>query len=104
MMTAADILHEAADLVATQGHTKGRYRDERGRFCTLGALDEACCRTLYKYDRSATIRADATLHTEFRATFGDVLSIAVWNDLDETTPDDVIDLFKRAAKRVENGE
>lgn len=99
MTTAADILYEAARLVATKGLAKGRYLDEEGRLCLMGAM--------FRAQRGSGVDkyvAENALAREFDAMAGTSMGMSQWNDLHETTSDDVIDLFKRAAKRVENGE
>ena len=36
--TAADVLHEAADLLDRRGWCKGKASDEHGRLCVIGAI------------------------------------------------------------------
>lgn len=106
--TAEQLLTDAADIVARDGHFKGHFDDGdpvHGAVCAEGALRRAWSGSSSQgsdYDYSA----DPQLFKAWQrllsalATTG-FASPCVYNDSRQTTAEDVILLFKRAASADE---
>jgi hypothetical protein len=119
-LSAADILEKAADLIQTVGHCKGSFsRWAAGdvasgptvvAYCALGAIDAAGQNDAYIL--STPIRVRSRRHNEAIDALGVELAgsipfrgenvIAVWNDNEDRTPEEVIDLMKHVAKDLRN--
>lgn len=106
-MTPEDILSKAADIIATEGHTKGgRYHDpETGTYCALGAMGKASGLLLPEpqealggymhgfYNDDTCI--EAAQRFAKAAGLDNFYEIPEWND--EASAEDVILAMKRAA-------
>lgn len=101
----AETLRAAADLIAAEGHTKGTGHDENG-WCMYGAIG-------YIIGDTLSVMRLSSLYTNFWGQCVTVLNKEYgwsaghptpmdWNDLPETTKEDVIDFLLHAAKRAEN--
>lgn len=118
---AKELLTKAANYMSEHGHTKGAFENNDGTVCADGALQKVCG---VKFDASVirTARAllalqiakeDSQLNESLKNMGGkewisewlraEVIQEAIWdyNDRDETTAEDVILMFKRAAERGE---
>lgn len=107
-MTPEDILSKAADIIATEGHTKGgRYHDpETGTYCALGAMGKASGLLLPEPQEAlggymhGFYNDDTCMETARRfaktAGLSDWHEIPDWND-SEASAEDVILAMKRAA-------
>lgn len=113
-MTLAEIYLKAAEIVRTNGLYKGAYwgRPETGvgveltaaecPVCTVGALSVATV----GHPTPLVDEADAVIVDLASRMFGPVneaaavARIAEWNDAEERTAADVIELFERTAREV----
>jgi len=100
-MKTSDILNRAAEVMMERGHTKGKFVDDEGRVCLMGALNTA--RTGSPKIISRDIAADRIL---CRVIWGmSNTSIAHWNDRPSTTEAMAIGaLYKAALLAKEQGE
>lgn len=82
------LLRLSADLLEEKGWTTGEYRDERGRFCALGAMEEAT-RQLFSPQTSLSRICHEPIYQKAIqrmaiAVFGDwrrpIKTVASWND------------------------
>lgn len=122
--SAPDLLEKAADLIFTVGHVKDMYfhTDMAGNelgYCATGALNKATwgdadglgrCDPLDSEYKNAlhmeSVKAHAMAVIQLRKLPGatDTSYLTEWNDADERTPEQVIDLLREAAKALRNGE
>lgn len=104
MKTVIQLLKDAKERIEKNGHCKDQLWDEQGRCCIIGAVSRAhgpAGAAVYNPDAyfaamnsiRASIPADAPTQ-----------SIPGYNDLPETTKEDVLALFDRAIARVESTE
>lgn len=93
-METSEVLDEAATMIETVGHTKRRYRSPDGRHCALGAI--------YAVVGWGKPQNDAVgvLHRWITATHGPGSDVATWNDMPETTAEDVINGMRKAANEL----
>lgn len=90
MKSPVAILAEAAMYIDTHGWCQGDLKDAEGRVCVLKAVNNVCRR-----------RAPKTFHAAIselaRRTGGplDGSSIAVWNDADGRTKNEVLAVLRR---------
>jgi len=117
-MTPDQILDAAADALESMGHTKKELLAESGEMCALGAINYATHgRALptatevagESFYTTTQLRAMSALVNELPApkipyysALKDV-DITRWNDDEKTTPTEVIDTLRFAAKRFRNG-
>jgi hypothetical protein len=98
MTTAWQLLDAAADVIERDGHTKGKMRDARGRYCAAGALEQVGAES-GAYD--ALERAFSALAAAVTgAPAGRHVSpsvIPVWNDKPERTAAEVIAMLRAVA-------
>lgn len=107
----AEHLRRAADLIRHEGHTKGVYHDDSG-YCLVGAVHATIVHTcdvpLVSPSRNCDcVSAFRPVWRAVGVAFGGFEAptrMVQWNDLAETTGQDVIDLLMNAAKQIENGE
>lgn len=104
----AEHLRRAADLIRHEGHTKRVYHDESG-YCLVGAVQATIVHTcdVPLVSRARDCDCMPAFSPAWRAVgvaFGGFNRMVEWNDLAETTGQDVIDLLMNAAKQIENGE
>lgn len=113
-MELAEIYRKAADVIRSNGHYKGAYwgRPETGvgvelsaaecPVCTVGALSIVTT----GFPTPLHDEADTVIVDLASRMFGPVneaaavVRIAEWNDVEERTADDVIELFEQAAREV----
>lgn len=119
--TAAELLERAAEILAERGHHKGGYvAMDSPKVCAAGAVNTAWCehyrplRDRHDWPMPPVIAPSreaedvhvAMLDRLHHAIYGgdgrringwDVAEIASWNDLPETSAEDVILALKRAA-------
>ncbi len=105
-MKTCEVLREAADLIETHGHVKRAYTDNvNGGYCAVGAIKVVVMGDVH----TALIPDNDDQLITFHNTFNVVdeylrdkvctsaSRIAVWNDEDERTPEEVIDLLRTIA-------
>lgn len=107
MRTEAEILEAVAD-----GYESGRYEWIQGQyendegFCAMGALQ-------YEYRMTAEVHYDQDKWREASQSLESAVhhinalvgaSVPQWNDMYGRTKDEVIDVFKHAAKNARNQE
>jgi hypothetical protein len=109
--TDKEVVLEAARLLREQGWGKGAYYNaDTNCFCAVGALrqavgwrvdNEEAYQKASKALRFEAYRLDYALGA-FLGTFlgRPFMSLLSWNDLPETTAEDVISLFKRFAEEA----
>lgn len=114
MVSDGEIYAKAAELLGEGGHCKGNLKTQEGRMCALGALRDAeQLLTGNKwgtgYHRLGT-EAAAKLIRRGQLDFNpddrianpySLAPVAYWNDLPETTGEEVIMLFKECAHEGE---
>jgi len=102
----SNIFEKAAEVLSEQGHCKGTLSstDKRGNtsYCAIGALYEATgeYRSNNSLTSEAANKAGALVVERFGVTVPDgaiLHPLAYWNDLPETSAEDVIMLFKELA-------
>jgi hypothetical protein len=92
---AARVAEEAARLITERGHHKDEYQDADGALCLVGAIAKAAnCDPEYALYYSDNMNI---VIGWLRAHLGTMM-ITTWNDLDETTGEDVILVLKKAAE------
>jgi hypothetical protein len=90
-VNTSEILTRAADLIDERGHCKGRNEDSDGRLCVYGAMREA---------------SDAFVDAEYAfglaaARFSQHIGydlVALWNDDELRTEEEVLDALRGAAE------
>lgn len=114
MTTASDFLNEAREYIETHGHHKGAFEDNRPGVenppaCAMGAMHKAWIRqagSAYTYEvghayaeamQRLTDQAEAS-GVIADSSFTGYEAIITWNDAKETTAEDVILGFKKAAE------
>lgn len=96
---AARIAEEAARIISERGHWKGDYHGPDGSSCLFGALYAAMGLRREHYGWKAyTPMADAVC-VPLYARVGE-FDLVKWNDLDETTGEDVILALKQTAEEL----
>jgi hypothetical protein len=103
----AEILERAADVIHTRGHYKGNYENtETGAVCAIGAIRIARWGRSFLACPLERIQEDNLLDELLGAVVGSAvprhIDIAYWNDLVETTQEQVEDWLKSAAKALCN--
>lgn len=102
IVSIKEYLLKVRNLIKEYGWTKGRDRDENGRFCVLGAfchvrdnLEESRI-SIYLIDSRARIRFKEYNNIRFDT------NIWQWNDSPKRTKEDIIKAFNRAiyCKRI----
>lgn len=88
MADIAKALSSAADLIEEWGWCQGRFENESGNLCAVGAI--------------WTTRVRGTDHFDVEYTFKDALgmSVAEWNDAPERTQDEVVAKLREVALKV----
>lgn len=121
MTPSAKLYRDAVEVLRTRGHAKGTLKDNNGCVCLLDALNAAAfggptvwhvpgTRFPNLTDVWSRVGDDLAKHlpevlTPKVATVPDPLSrVVTWNDEDERTADDIINLFERAAKAQEEAK
>lgn len=96
---AAQAAERAAGLIAERGHCKYHYEDKKGSLCVLGALEVALAGRVTRthFDGYSHVVYTRVVE-EYQAQVG--TWPAVFNDLDDTTGEDVILGFKRVAEAL----
>lgn len=101
----ADFLEKTADTIFTRGHCKGQSVNEAGNVCVIGAMYEvyigAVVTTNYKFSQSK-VYSDSIRHLSIKLYSSHISDIGTWNDLPETTAENVIDTLKEVAKDLRN--
>lgn len=93
-MTPADLLVTARGFIVTEGWCQNHHRmPYTGEVCTVGALSLAANGDAQNTHRSEPEHKQA--YTFLQRASG-CLSVLAWNDADDTTFEDVLDLFDRA--------
>jgi hypothetical protein len=113
----AKLYTDAAEVIRKQGHAKGTLGREHGPVCLLGALNVAAFGSATNWGAEVDLMDAWNLAGEQLAkhlpeklspavaTVPNLLNrIVTWNDEAERTPDDVINLFERAAKAQEEAK
>lgn len=115
-MSDSEIYAKAAELLMEDGHCKGNLKTAEGRRCALGALRDAEIAvgaaidvefpTRYQVlgSRAAALLGGVPQAEDWRTNPHHLAPIALWNDMPETTAEDVILLFKECAHEGEAGE
>lgn len=106
-----EVLDAAADLIESDGHSKGQFRSAEG-YCALGALRqvEFGCTDLYRnYDEDPGYFAPLSLSEEVTNTPTGWLwshlgqkPISYWNDATATTKGEVVQTLRDAATKYRN--
>lgn len=99
--STAQVLRTAAEIIQSQGLTKGTYENEAGAHCTLGALDEATARLNLNWDTHDQCVDVLNQLLGGDSPFAWYGSISRWNDLEATTKEDVATLLTTAAEKIE---
>lgn len=116
MTPSAKLYRDAVEVVRTRGHAKGTLKDNNGCVCLLGALNAAAfggptlwdggdlteCWEPVAYDLLKHL--PETLTPAVAAVTTPVGRVVTWNDEAERTPEEVINLFERAAKAQEEAK
>jgi hypothetical protein len=103
-ITTEEFLERALNELKRRGWIKGRLKDQYGRVCSMGALDETyrdsllCC-GLHKAMNEAINTLQDIVVKEHCNEYD---SIAHFNDAPETTQEDVELMFKKAIYKVRN--
>jgi hypothetical protein len=87
-MNTKDVLLSAAQILRERGHCKRTFVDEQGRCCAVGALGEVVGVSKEEIDKALK---------HLRSTLG-VPNVAVWNDEEARTADEVIKALEKAAE------
>lgn len=105
-----DVLLEAADLIETRGLAKGGFVDDKGCYCTYGALYRAKLGTVAGHSGQVIDEANAVvkvLDTSFAPFFDGEADpgaafavITSWNDANARTAAEVVDTLRKAAEVV----
>lgn len=97
-MGTKEVLTEALSLLEVRGWTKGRYEDEDGCLCSIGALN-AVVHGDPRYD--ANTEEWEVAHNALKAGAG-IHGVPAWiyNDAPETTFEDVREMFTNAIELV----
>ena len=112
------VLRKAAELLETYGHVKFVRKDRDGRMCLLGALQEAQgLDENYRPNRARDAQltyeaAEAICKTLNLSALTDHYNIegdyrgaaATWNNRHDVSAQDVIDVMRKTADRVEETE
>lgn len=97
----ADLLDAAADAIEKYGHTKYVGGNKDVGFCTIGAVTAVACEPVFSRDShpcSRILRHQALDTVATVAGLTSFVSIPRWNDEDERTQQDVLDVLRKAAK------
>lgn len=98
----ADLLEKAADVIFTQGHCKGQLENDKGEVCAVGALKVAAYGIAYNIYNE--VSDGVIFDNSYQALCNklDPYAITTWNDLPETTAEQVMDTMKEVAKDLRN--
>lgn len=103
----ADLLNEAADIIAFEGWTQHIAVDLEGRHCLVGALRASANRNNVVPARFA-LQVAVAQHLGMRPTmlgaYIDILPLTEWNDTRGRTVDQVVDALRDTAKKILNGD
>lgn len=100
-----DVLLEAADLIETRGLAKGGFVDEKGCYCTYGALYRAKLHTVAGHSSQVIDEANAVVKvlggSLGRYGASEAFNVITdWNDAAGRTADEVVDTLRKAAEVV----
>ncbi len=105
---ATRIAYGAAEIMAEQGHCKGKLQDQEGRVCFEGALRLAAGEPVREEDVDYGSVFDRGIWRRVANTALLILTDRGWNagpigfnDSEKTTGEDVILLLKECGKRLE---
>lgn len=106
VVTPADILNGAAALIAERGKAEGRYRDDVGRLCAIGAMREWAFGDAYAVACDHPEPAVRAAYTAARGALerrvGDHCCAAMWSD--DTAADKVVAELRRTALALAKAE
>lgn len=91
----------AADVIRTGGHTKERFRTDEGEHCAVGALIVANDTNTGHWTKRLQDECKVLASLLGRDSTVPWMDVAGWNDEDQRTATDVIELFEVAAQKAE---
>lgn len=103
----ADFLEKTADTIFTRGHCKGEMMNEVGNVCVIGAMYAVYIGAVVTTNYSqGKVYSDSVEHLGNKLCLNHTgrsgADIGGWNDLPETTAENVIDTLKEVAKDLRN--
>jgi hypothetical protein len=99
--TVSDVLRRAAEIHAERGGCKGSTDDAEGHICMMGAVFEALHQTDESYGSQMFTAVREAVHLAAHAVDPRLDYGSEWNDLPETTDEDVQKFLLRVADEVE---
>jgi hypothetical protein len=99
---ASEVAYKAAEIMSSKGHCKNALEDGEGRVCFLGAVllaQNGGMLRRYPWDDAVDRILDCA--EAVLADRGTILSPVTFNNLSETSAEDVILLLKETGKRLE---
>lgn len=101
-MNPSEVAYKAAEIMSSKGHCKNTLEDAQGRVCLLGAVmlaQNGAMLRRYPWDDAVDQILDCA--EAVLADRGKILSPITFNNLSETSAEDVILLLKETGKRLE---